>query len=169
MLGGLISSGLKIAGGIAGGIAGAKAMKKVKKNINEQRQENQDWYDQRYNEDATQRGDAQRMITMATQQMMSANRRAAGAQAVMGGSEESVAAAKAAANQSLADATASITAAADARKDTIEQQYRSTDSALAGQLNALEQQRAAGIGSAIQDVASAAGGIANAFGEKYGL
>ena len=97
-------------------------MKKVKKNLQAQKQANQDWYDRRYNEDATQRADAQRILTMTEESIKNRNRQAAGAQAVMGGTEESVAATKAANNQALADATSQIAVNAEARKDQIEQQ-----------------------------------------------
>ena len=38
-----------------------KALRQMKRNVEAQRKSNQDWYDQRYNEDATQRADAQRL------------------------------------------------------------------------------------------------------------
>lgn len=58
LLGGAIGAGLSAVGSIFGNISASKAMKKVKNNLNEQRKRNQDWYDRRYNEDATQRTDA---------------------------------------------------------------------------------------------------------------
>jgi hypothetical protein len=166
-LGSAIGAGLKAVGSIAGGIAAGKAMREVKNNINEQRTKNQEWYDQRYNEDATQRGDAQRMLTLATDAMKSNARRAAGAQAVMGGSEESVAAAKAAGSRAIADATSNIVAAADARKDNIEQQYQTNDANYVNQLNNLAQTRAANIASAAQGVAET-GAQLSGFGVKEG-
>lgn len=60
---GLIGSAIGAAGSIFGGIKASKAMKKAKRNVEAQRQKNQDWYDRRYNEDATQRADAQRILT----------------------------------------------------------------------------------------------------------
>ena len=59
---GLIGSAIGAAGSIFGGISASKAMKRAKKNVEAQRQKNQDWYDRRYNEDATQRADAQRIL-----------------------------------------------------------------------------------------------------------
>ena len=101
MIGSLVGAGLSAVGSIFGGISASKAMKKVKKNLQQQKQANQDWYDRRYNEDATQRADAQRILTKTEESIRNRNRQAAGAQAVMGGTEESVAAAKAANNQAL--------------------------------------------------------------------
>ena len=144
------------AGAIFGGISASKAMNKMKKNIEAQRKSNQDWYDRRYNEDATQRADAQRILTQTEQSIKQRNQQAAGAQAVMGGTDESTAAAKAANNQALADATSQIAVNADARKDQIEQQYRANDDAYVNQLNQIEQGKANAIAGAVQGVASAA-------------
>lgn len=153
---GLIGSAIGAAGSIFGGISASMAAKKAKKNIEAQRQKNQDWYDRRYNEDSTQRADAQRILTQTEESIKQRNRQAAGSAAVMGGTDESVAAAKAANNQALADATAQIAASADARKDNIEATYMQNDNALVEQLNNIETQKAEAISSAVQGVASAA-------------
>lgn len=160
LLGGAIGAGLGAVGSIFGGISASKAMKKVKNNLNEQRKRNQDWYDRRYNEDATQRADAQAILTRTEETIRARNKQAAGTQAVMGGTEESVAAAKAANNQALADATATIAVNADKRKDAIEQQYQARDAEIQEQLNDLEQKKAQNTAQAIQGVAEAGSNIA---------
>lgn len=154
---------MKVAGGIFGGVKASQAMKKVKSNIEQQRADNQAWYDRRYNEDATQRADAQRILTRTEESIRERNRQAAGAQAVMGGTEESVAAAKSANNQALAEATSQIAVNAEARKDQIEQTYQQKDAQQQDALNNLEQQKAQAIGSAVQGVSQAGAGIAGAF------
>lgn len=153
---GLIGSAIGAAGSIFGGISASKAMKRAKKNVEAQRQKNQDWYDRRYNEDATQRADAQRILTQTEESIKQRNKQAAGSAAVMGGTDESVAAAKAANNQALADATSQIAANAEARKDNIEATYMANDNAFVEQLNQLEQGKAQAIGQAVQSVANAA-------------
>lgn len=153
---GLIGSAIGAAGSIFGGISASKAMKRAKKNVEAQRQKNQDWYDRRYNEDATQRADAQRILTQTEESIKQRNKQAAGSAAVMGGTDESVAAAKAANNQTLADATSQIAANAEARKDNIEATYMANDNAFVEQLNQLEQGKAQAIGQAVQGVANAA-------------
>lgn len=152
---------MKIAGGIFGGISASKAMKKVKSNLESEQQENQNWYDRRYNEDATQRADAQRILTQTEESIKNRNRQAAGAQAVMGGTEESVAATKAANNQALADATSQIAVAAEQRKDNIENQYMNTKSELQNKLNNLEINKANAISQAVSGVSNAAGGFSS--------
>lgn len=163
MIGSLVGAGLSAVGSIFGGISASKAMKKVKKNLQAQKQANQDWYDRRYNEDATQRADAQRILTKTEEAIRNRNQQAAGAQAVMGGTEESVAAAKAANNQALADATSQIAVNAEARKDQIEQTYQQRDAQINDALNNLEINKAQAISSAVQGVAQAGAGIAGAF------
>lgn len=153
---GLIGSAFGVAGSIFGGISASKAMNRMKKNIEAQRKQNQDWYDRRYNEDATQRADAQRILTQTEQSIKNRNQQAAGSQAVMGGTDESTAAAKAANNQALADATSQIAVNADARKDQIEQTYQQNEANYVNQLNQLEHGKASAIAGAVQGVAGAA-------------
>lgn len=152
---GLIGSAIGAAGSIFGGIKASKAMNKAKRNVEAQRQKNQDWYDRRYNEDATQRADAQRILTQTEESIKQRNKAAAGSAAVMGGTDESVAAAKEANNKALADATSRIAADAEARKDNIEATYMQNDNALVEQLNAIEQGKANAISGAVQGVTNA--------------
>ena len=160
VLGGAIGAGLGIAGSIFGGISASKAMKRVKSNLQQQRQHNEDWYNRRYNEDATQRADAQAILAKTEESIMNRNKQAAGVQAVMGGTEESVAAAKAANNDALAQATTNIAVNGEARKDAIESQYMSTDANIQGQLNNLEMQKAQNVAQAIKGVTQAGSNIA---------
>lgn len=152
---GLIGSAIGAAGSIFGGIKASKAMKKAKRNVEAQRQKNQDWYDRRYNEDATQRADAQRILTQTEESIKQRNKAATGSAAVMGGTDESVAAAKEANNKALADATSQIAADAEARKDNIEATYMQNDNAFVEQLNAIEQGKANAISGAVQGVTNA--------------
>lgn len=153
---GLIGTAIGAAGSIFGGVSASKAIKNMKKNVQRQMKENQDWYDQRYNEDSTQRADAQRVLTMTEESIKNRNKQAAGTQAVMGGTDESTAAAKAANNQALADTMSQINANGEARKDAIEQQYLSRKADLNNQLNQLEMGKAQAITGAVQGVTQAA-------------
>ena len=163
LIGSIAGGALGAAGSIFGGISASKAMRRVKKNLQAQKQANQNWYDRRYNEDATQRADAQRILTQTEESIRNRNRQAAGAQAVMGGTDESTAAAKAANAQALADATSQIAVNAENRKDQIEQNYQQRDSQINEALNNLEINKAQAISQAVQGVAKAGAGIAGAF------
>lgn len=163
MLGSIIGGALSAGGAIFGGITASKAMKRVKKNLQEQQRKNQDWYDRRYNEDATQRADAQAILTRTEEAIRNRNRQAAGAQAVMGGTEESVAATKAANNEALAQATTNIAVNGEARKDAIEGQYMQRDADLNKQLNDMEVNKANAITKATEGVVKAGTDIAGLF------
>ena len=163
MIGSLIGGALQIGSSIFGGISASKAMNKVKSNLEDQQKQNEAWYNRRYNEDATQRADAQRILAKTEESIRNRNRQAAATQAVAGGTEESLAAAKAANNEALAEATSQIAVAGDRRKDAVEQQYMQRDAALNDALNNMELRKADAISSAVKGVGSAAGGIAGAF------
>ena len=163
LIGSIAGGALGAAGSIFGGISASKAMRRVKKNLQAQKEANQNWYDRRYNEDATQRADAQRILTQTEESIRNRNRQAAGAQAGMGGTDESTAAAKAANAQALADATSQIAVNAENRKDQIEQTYQQRDSQINEALNNLEINKAQAISQAVQGVAKAGAGIAGAF------
>lgn len=162
MIGSIIGAGMQLAGGIIGGINAAKSMKKYRSMLEQSQQDNTNWYNRRYNEDATQRADAQRALTQTEEAIKERYRQAAGTAAVTGGTEESVAATKAANAKTLADATASIAAAGEQRKDNVESTYLSRNNQLNEQIANSYVQQAQQVGSAIQGAASAAGGLGSA-------
>lgn len=161
-LGSAIGGALGIGGAIFGGNSASKAMKKMKKNIEDERVENAEWYNRRYNEDATQRADAQRVLTQTNESIRQRNQAATGANAVAGGTEENMAATREANNEALANATSQVAMAGDRRKDNIEATYLNREDELTRQLNGLEVQKA-------QNVAQAAQGLAQAGASMGGL
>lgn len=163
ILGTAIGGALGIGGSIFGGISASKAMKKIRRNLKDQMRENQSWFGRRYNEDATQRADAQRILTITNENIRRRNQAAAGTQAVMGGTEESVAAAKAANNEALAEAASQIAANGERRKDQIEAQYRQTKADLDEKLNNMELGRAENLKQAALGAAEAGANIADLF------
>lgn len=162
MNGSIIGAGMAAAGSILGGMKASRAARKAKREVEAQRVKNQNWYDQRMNEDATQRADAQRLLTMTEERIRNRNNAAAGRQAVMGGTDESVAATKEANNNAMAQTASAINASADQRKDAVEEQYRQNDDNYSRQLQGIENQRAQNVAAATSGVVSAAGKIASA-------
>ena len=154
---------LGIGGTIFGGISASKAMKRYKRNIENEQNDNLDWYNRRWNEDATQRADAQRILAITNQNIRDRNRAAAGTAAVMGGTEESVAATKAANAQAMADAASQIAVAGARRKDAVDEAYRERKAALDDKLDNLELKKAGYISEATQKVGETAGNIAGLF------
>lgn len=162
---GIIGAAAGAISGIFGGISKNKMLKKQIAMVNNMKKENQNWYDRRYNEDSTQRADAQAMLTRIADSIRERNRQASGTAAVSGGTEESVAATKAANAQAMADAAARIAAAGENRKDLIEQQYIAKNDKYNDMLRQLKGQKSSGLDIASEAIAGAAGGL----GEIDGL
>lgn len=158
---GAIGAGLGVAGSIGsaifGGSKASKAARQANKLIEQQQKDNQAWFDRRYNEDYSQTAEAQNLLNYAREQAERQYRRAEGAAAVAGATDESVARAKQSANEMLAQTASNIAAQGTARKDAIEQQYLNTK-------NSLTQQQVANLQQKAQNISAASGQAAGAFG-----
>lgn len=160
MWGAIIGAGLSAVGSITGGIAAKNQAEAAQKELEKQRLKNKEWYNRRYNENATQRGDAQLMLTRTEELIRRRNKAAQGAQAVMGGTSESVAAAKAANNKAISDTASNITASADARKDAIETTYMQNEANFSQQQQQIHNNRSQAIAGAVQGLANTGAAIA---------
>ena len=146
---------MSAAGSIYGYMKASEAARKAKGEVEAQRRANKAWYERRYNEDATQRADAQRILTNTAERVARRNQAAMGTQAVMGGTDESLSATKEANNRAIAEAASQIAAMGDRRKDAIEGQYMNRDASLGGELAQIERNRANAIAAATQGVGQA--------------
>lgn len=155
----MIGAAIGAAASIAGGIASSLAAKKQKRAIQNQRRRNKQWFDKAYNEDMTQRADALRLLTMTEESIKNRNKQAEARQAVTGGTDSSIAAAREANNEALANTMSSIVDNNTARKDKIMQTYQQKDDNYASQLGALEGQRAQSISQATGALTSLAGSL----------
>lgn len=160
--GAVIGAAASIAGSLIGGNSAAKAEQRRRRAIQKQMDENKAWYDKNYNEDFTQRADAQAILQRTEENIRERNKAARARQAVLGGTEESVAADKEANNKALADATQSIAVAAQQRKDQIEATYQQNKNNLQAQLNDAQAAQAQNTATATSGILSAAGSVANA-------
>lgn len=161
MLLGAIGAGLGFAGSVGsaifGGSKASKAAREANRLIEQQRKDNQAWFDRRYHEDYSQTAEAQNLMNYAREQAEKQFRRAEGAAAVAGATDESVARTKQSANEMLSQTASNIAAQGTARKDAIEQQYLNTK-------NALTEQQVANLQQKAQNISAAAGQAAGAFG-----
>lgn len=165
IIGSIIGGALGLGSQLYGGFKASQAMKDIRRNLLQQQRENRDWYDRRYNENPTQRADAQQLLTQTQEAIRNRNRAAAGRAAVMGGTSESVAAEKAANNALMADATSRIAAANTASKDRVEELYMKQNAALNGALNQMEENRANNVTKAIGGTTTASGELGAAIDE----
>lgn len=141
--------------------------------INNEKSQLQNWYDRNYNTDITQRADAQQLLNYTADQIRKRNKQAAGTAAVMGGTEESVAAEKAANASAMAETASKIAAAGASRKDNIDAAYLEGMQGIAGQqlkqkdkMSDIEMERSkqiAGAGSALGGLNIDVGSLVKAF------
>ena len=154
-IGSYIGGGLKVASSIFGGIQAARAASKQRKSAKQEMAANNNYLAKKYYEDATQRADAQAVINSMKESLASANRNQAGTNAVMGASNEVVAAQKQAASNAIADTMQSINAAAVQQKDNLESNVRAQNAALNEQIRNSYGQQA----QAIQNMAQQVGNV----------
>ena len=168
MIGAAIAGAIGLGSAVLGGLASSKRAEeaaRIQREHNKRQQaENQSWYDRRYNEDPTQKADAQRILQVTSERLKERNKAAAGKAAVMGASEASVAAEKEANAKAMAEVAGDIAARGEARKDAVEERYlerkNGLDDADAAQRSAEEMRRSENIAKAAQGVTAAAGAVA---------
>lgn len=148
MIGAIAGLATSVGSSIFGGIKAKKASDKYKERLRDLEKKQNDWYASRYNSDYTQRADVQALLNRASEEAKKQINAARGVQAVMGGSDESVAAARAAANEGLANTYTNIAAQASAYKDAVDQQNQQNISNRAQQYMNLYQQSAANASAA---------------------
>ena len=142
---------LSVGAAIIGGQAASKAMSTAKNYTLRQREKNEDWYSRRYNEDATQKADAQRILTLTSEAIKNRNQAAAGRSAVMGGNDASVLLEKEQNAKALADATGNIAAMGEARKEEIERTYQNRSDLYSQQLQQMDKEKAQAIAQVTSD------------------
>lgn len=156
---GLISSivgGVTALGGaIWGSAKSSKLNNKARRLIQQQRDDNEAWYNVKQAEDYTQRADVQAAIKRQRELLDEQYSRSRAANTVAGGTDESLALQKEAANRSLSQTATDIASQANAAKDAAEQQYRAQDAAL-------NQQQAQSYQQQAQQTAQAASQVVNA-------
>lgn len=164
----IVGAAVSVASALAGALGGASSAKKRRRALEDQRISNEAWYQRRMNEDATQRADAQRLLQQTEDAIRNRNKSAAGKQAVMGGTEESLSDTKAANASAMAQTASQIAAAGSDRKDRIEQTYREHDADLRAKQDEMALQQQQQYAQAITGVGSAAGNIMMASGSGKG-
>lgn len=165
----IVGAAISAASSIAGAVMGAHKARKQRRALELQKKNNEAWYNRRMNEDATQRADAQRVLQRTEDAIRERNKSAAGTQSVMGGTEESLSATKAANASAMADAASQIAAAGADRKDSIEARYMDRQDTIANQEAKMAGAEQENFAKAVQGVGSAIGNIADsAIGDGKG-
>lgn len=146
---------MQIGGAAMSAIAGARAYRRQMNNLRKQERENQNWYDRRYNENATERADSVALNEQAKQHFAERMAQHQGTAAVMGGTNAQLAAEKNAEAVGYAGMQAQRQQMADRRKDTIENAFLANKSNIQNKMLEMEAQRAQNIQQAASQMAQA--------------
>lgn len=168
MIGALIGAGLSAVSSIVGGIAARKERDKARRMMQQQLRENQASYNTQYFSDPTQRGDFKRLLAETDKRLKQRTQAARGTQAMMGGTEDSVAAVREGNNEVLANATGNMVASNEARKDAIRNNYESRKAAIQGQIIQDQYNQANDIARTVQGVAQVGSHVATALDSVQG-
>lgn len=164
MVGAAIGTAAQVGASIYGAIKSSQANKKAMDILKAQKDENKKWYEERMNEDYLQRADVQNVLRKQRELLGEQYKRARATNVVAGGTDESLAMQQQAANEVLGDTMGNIAAQAESYKEGVENQYRSTDAALAQQEMGIHQTRAQNIATAAGQVGKAVSGLVSGAG-----
>lgn len=164
MVGAAIGTAAQVGASIYGAIKSSQANKKAMDILKAQKDENKKWYEERMNEDYLQRADVQNVLRKQRELLGEQYKRARATNVVAGGTDESLAMQQQAANEVLGDTMGNIAAQAESYKEGVENQYRSTDAALAQQEMGIHQTQAQTIATAAGQVGKAVSGLVSGAG-----
>jgi hypothetical protein len=168
-----IGAGVGLATSLFGGISAAKASREAEKRQRQQEAKEDAWYTRRYNEDYVDTAAGQNLVRRAKDYAREQWKKAAGAQAVAGGTDAATAMAKEAGNRMVGDTIANIAATDQARKDNVDNMHRQAEARFAQMDMNRELQRSQNITNAAQSasnaIMSAAGAVDQASAAKPNL
>lgn len=150
-----IGAGLGVASSILGGISASKAARKAERRQRAQEAEESAWYNRRYNEDYLDTAAGQNLVRRAKEYAKDSWKRAAGAQAVAGGTDAASAMSKEAGNKMVGDTLANAAATDQARKAQVDNAHRAAQSQFAQMDMNRELTRAQNITNAAQQASNA--------------
>lgn len=150
-----IGTAASLASSLIGGAKASKAAREAEKRQRDAEAKEEAWYRRRYNEDYADTAAGQNLVRRAKDYARENWKRAAGAQAVAGGTDAATQMAKDAGNRMVGDTIANIAASDQARKDNVDSMHRAQQQQFAQMDMQREQQRA-------QNITNAAGAASNA-------
>jgi len=157
-----IGAGLGLATSLFGGAASAAAAREAEKRQRQQEAKENAWYTRRYNEDYVDTNAGQNLVRRAKDYAREQWKKAAGAQAVAGGTDAATAMAKEAGNKMVGDTIANIAATDQARKDNVDNMHRQAQDKFAQMDMNRELTRAQNITNAAQGASNAIMSVAGA-------
>ena len=167
-----IAAAIGAAGGLAssllGGSAASSAAREAERRQREQEAKERAWYNRRYNEDYVDTAAGQSLVRRAKEYAKEQWKKAAGAQAVAGGTDAAAQMAKDAGNKMVGDTIANIAATDQARKAQVDNMHRQAEQNFAQMDMNREMQRAQNITNATQNASNAIMSAAGALEQTSG-
>jgi uncharacterized protein YpmB len=164
----IIGAGASIYGANKAGKNSADANAAAKSTMDEQLRRNEQWWQQKQNENALNTPEAQAALSKAREMAAEQMAAARGTQAVMGGTDASIAATQQSVNKMLGETIGGIASASTARKDAAEQTYINRNNELSRQLIDYYSGRAAQNAQAGSGALQSLGGIASSLISSMG-
>ena len=150
-----IGAGVGLATSLFGGTAAADAAREAERRQRQQEAKENAWYTRRYNEDYVDTAAGQNLVRRAKDYAREQWKKAAGAQAVAGGTDAATAMTKEAGNKMVGDTIANIAATDQARKDNVDNMHRQAQDKFAQMDMNRELTRAQNITNAAQGASNA--------------
>jgi hypothetical protein len=157
-----IAAGAGLASSLIGGSQAAKAANRAARRQRAQEAKEEAWYNRRYNEDYVDTAAGQNLVRRAKDFAKENWKKAAGAQAVAGGTDAATQMAKDAGNKMVGDTIANIAATDQVRKSHVDDLHRQAEAQFAQQDMNREMARAQNITNASQAASNAIMGAAGA-------
>lgn len=158
-----IGAAAGLASSLIGGSQASAAARAAERRQREQEAKESAWYNRRYNEDYVDTAAGQNLVRRAKEYAKENWKKAAGAQAVAGGTDAATQMAKDAGNKMVGDTIANIAATDQSRKAQVDNMHRQAEQQFAQMDMNREMQRAQNITNAAQNasnaIMSAAGAI----------
>ena len=164
----LALAGAGLLSSLIGGRAASNAAKKAERRQRAQEAKENAWYNRRYNEDYIDTAAGQNLVRRAKEYARENWKKAAGAQAVAGGTDAATAMAKNAGNKMVGDTIANIAAQDTARKAQVDNMHRQAEANFAQMDMNREMQRAQNITNAAQNASNAMMSAASAVDQANG-
>ena len=168
VIAGLLGAGASIYGSWKSGKQSAEADANAKNVMDAQKAANDAWWAQKQSENYMDTPEAQAAIAKARELAAEQMANARGVQAVMGGTDASVAVVQKSANKMLADTISGMAVQQTARKDAAEQMYLNQNNQLSNQLVNYYGQKSANSAAAGSGALGALGKIGSALITAFG-
>lgn len=141
-----------LGGAIYGGVKSGRLNREYESMVRGRLLDNEQWHNIKKSQEYTRRTDVQAENTKLRELLEKTTDRDRAINAVAGGTDQSLAASRAAANSSIAQAYADAAARASEYNDRNEREYREQDSAIRQQMEKNLQQRASNVAQAASQV-----------------